>query len=137
MRFMVIVKATPDSEAGAMPTPEMLARMGEYNNALIAAGVMQDAGGLRDSSKGVRILFDGEEPVVVDGPFAETKELMAGYWIWECRDLQDAVAWLKKAPIDQGCVEIRPYFTPEDYAGVASDEVIQQEKAWREAQTQH
>jgi hypothetical protein len=134
MRFMVIVKANPDSEAGVLPSPEMLEEMGAYNNELIAAGVMLDGAGLRDSSKGVRVSFDGPEPMVIDGPFTETKELIAGYWVWQCKDLAEAIAWLKKAPFQEGTLEIRPFFEPEDFAGVASDEIVQQEKGWREEQ---
>lgn len=132
MRFMVIVKATAETEAGVMPTAEDLARMGAYNQALIAAGVMIDGAGLRDSSKAARVLFDGEEPMVVDGPFTETKELMAGYWIWECPTMADAIAWLKKAPFDKGVLELRQLIQPEDLAGVATDQAIAEEKAHRE-----
>ena len=134
MRFLVIVKASPDSEAGVMPSAEMLDAMGKFNNELIAAGVMLDGGGLRDSAKGARVNFDGPEPMVIDGPFAETKELIAGYWIWQCKDLAEAIAWLKKAPFEEGAVEIRPFFEPEDFEGIASDEIVQQEIGWREKQ---
>lgn len=134
MRFMVLVKANPDSEAGVMPCAEMVEKMGVYNNALIAAGVMLDGGGLRDSSKGARVNFDGPTPVVIDGPFTETKELISGYWIWKCRDLQEAVDWLKKAPFKDGTLEIRPFFEPEDFVGIASEEIVEQEKGWREEQ---
>src|SRR5262245_32590072 len=113
MRFMVIVKANPDSEAGRLPTTEQLEEMDKYNSALIAAGVMLDGAGLKPSSAGVRINFDGKAPVVIDGPFAETKELIAGYWIWNCKDLADAVAWLKQAPFQEGELELRPFFEPE------------------------
>ncbi|HEY9218840.1 MAG TPA: YciI family protein [Phenylobacterium sp.] len=131
---MVIVKASPESEAGEMPSPEMVEKMGAYNNELIAAGVMLDGGGLRASAHAARVSFDGAEPMVIDGPFTETKELIAGYWIWECKDLQDAIAWLKKAPFEEGTLEIRPFFEPEDFQGIASDEIIEQEKGWREEQ---
>ncbi|MCR5874630.1 YciI family protein [Phenylobacterium sp. J426] len=134
MRVMVIVKANPDSEAGKMPSPEMLAEMDRYNDQLIAAGVMVDGAGLRPLKDSVRISFDGPEPVVLDGPFTETKELIAGYWIWQVKDLDDAVAWLKKAPFQEGEFDIRPFFEPEDFAGVASDELIQKEIGWREKQ---
>ena len=134
MRFMVIVKANADSEAGVMPSAELIEEMAAYNNELIAAGVMLDGAGLRDSSQGVRVSFDGDQPLVIDGPFAETKELIAGYWIWRCKDLQEAIAWLKKAPFKDGVLEIRPFFEPEDFAGVASEEVVEQEKTWREEQ---
>ena len=134
MRVMVIVKANPESEAGQMPSPEMLAEMDRYNDELIAAGVMVDGAGLRPLKDSVRVSFDGPEPVVLDGPFAETKELIAGYWIWQVKDLQDAVTWLKKAPFKEGELDIRPFFEPEDFAGVASDEIIQKEIGWREKQ---
>jgi hypothetical protein len=94
MRFLVIVKANPDTEAGVMPTSEQIEEMDRYNSELIAAGVMLDGAGLKPSSQGVRVNFDGSQPVVIDGPFAETKEIIAGYWIWNCKDLADAVAWL-------------------------------------------
>ncbi len=134
MRFMVIVKANPETEAGALPDAEMIAAMGRYNDALIAAGVMLDAGGLQASSKGARVSFDGKEPLVIDGPFTETKELIGGYWIWQCKDLAEAIAWLRKAPFRSGEVEIRPFFEPEDFAGVATPELIAQEQGWREDQ---
>jgi hypothetical protein len=134
MRFMVIVKASPESEAGAMPNPELIEEMGQYNNELIAAGVMVDGAGLHPSSKAVRIDFSGAAPRVIDGPFTETKELIAGYWIWNCKDRSEAVSWLKRAPFRDGEVEIRPFFEPEDFEGIASPEIIEQEKGWREEQ---
>ena len=134
MRFMVIVKANADSEAGVMPSSEELEEMDKYNSELIAAGVMLDGAGLHPSSKGVRVNFDGPEPMVIDGPFAETKEIIAGYWIWNCKDLADAVVWLKKAPFKEGELELRPFFEPEDFAGLASEEIIEKEKGWRDAQ---
>ena len=134
MRFLVIVKANADSEAGAMPSSDMIEQMDKYNSELIAAGVMLDGAGLKPSSAGVRVNFDGPEPMVIDGPFAETKEVVAGYWIWSCKDLADAIAWLKKAPFKDGELELRPFFEPEDFAGVASEEIIEKEKGWRDAQ---
>jgi hypothetical protein len=134
MRFMVIVKANAESEAGVMPSAEAIERMGVYNNELIAAGVMLDGGGLRPSSSGVRLSFENGEPVVIDGPFTETKELIGGYWIWQCQDLAEAIAWARKAPYEVGALEIRPFFEPEDFQGIASDEIIEQEKGWREEQ---
>lgn len=136
MRFMVIVKANPETEAGGMPSAEAVEKMGAYNNELIAAGVMLDGGGLRPSSQGARVSFDGAEPMVIDGPFTETKELIGGYWIWQCKDLQEAIAWLRKAPFEGGAVEIRPFFEPEDFAGIASDEIVEQEKGWRDVQAE-
>jgi len=134
MRFLVIVKANADSEAGVLPNAEQIEQMDKYNSELIAAGVMLDGGGLKPSSAGVRVNFDGPEPMVIDGPFAETKEVVAGYWIWSCKDLADAIAWLKKAPFKDGELELRPFFEPEDFAGVASEEIIEKEKGWRDAQ---
>jgi hypothetical protein len=96
MRVMVFVKATDDSEAGVLPTPEMLAAMGRYNEMLIEAGVMQAGDGLKPSSAGKRVAFDGPRRVVIDGPFAETKEVVAGFWLWEVKDMDDAVAWVKR-----------------------------------------
>lgn len=137
MRFLVIVKATPDSEAGVMPSAELVEAMGKFNNELIAAGVMLDGGGLQESRKGVRINFDDAEPRVVDGPFGDTKELVAGYWILQCRDLAECVSWLKKAPFEEGEVEIRPFIEPEAFEGIASAETIAQERNWREEQARH
>jgi hypothetical protein len=137
MRVMVIVKANPESEAGALPSPEYVERMGVYNNELIAAGVMLDGGGLKPSGKGARVRLQSGKVVVTDGPFAETRELIGGYWIWQVKSLADAVAWASKAPTDGDRpfdLEIRPYFEPEDFAGVATPELIEQEVGWREAQ---
>ena len=134
MRFMILVKASPESEAGVMPSPEMIEAMDRYNDQLIAAGVMLDGGGLQPSSKGARVSFSSGAPVVTDGPFTETKELLGGYWIWRCRDLAEAIDWLKKAPFQEGSLEIRPFFEPEAFEGVASEEIIAKEKGWREDQ---
>ena len=134
MRFMILVKASPESEAGVMPSPEMIEAMDRYNDQLIAAGVMLDGGGLQPSSKGARVSFSSGAPVVTDGPFTETKELLGGYWIWRCRDLAEAIDWLKKAPFQEGSLEIRPFFEPEAFEGVASEEIIAKEKGWREEQ---
>ncbi|MGZ5987334.1 MAG: YciI family protein [Caulobacteraceae bacterium] len=100
MRVMVIVKANPESEAGALPSPEYIEAMGAFNNELIAAGVMLDGGGLRPSASGARVRLQSGEVVVTDGPFAETKELIGGYWIWQVKSLADAVAWASKAPTE-------------------------------------
>jgi hypothetical protein len=135
MRVMVVVKASADSEGGALPSAAAVARMGVYNDELIAAGVMVDGGGLKPSRAGKRIRFDGGKAVVIDGPFAETKELIGGYWIWQVKDLDDAVAWASRAPMELGAVlELRPYFEPEDFAGIATPDLIEQEKGWREDQ---
>ncbi|THD62994.1 YciI family protein [Phenylobacterium sp.] len=137
MRVMVIVKASEQSETGALPDPNHLEAMGAFNNELIAAGVMLDGGGLKASASGARVsLQAGRAPMITDGPFAETKELIAGYWIWQVDSLQAAVDWAKRIPPGDGefNAEIRPYFEPEDFAGVASPEEIAQEQAWREEQ---
>ncbi|MFL5297278.1 MAG: YciI family protein [Phenylobacterium sp.] len=137
MRVMVIVKANADSEAGAMPSPEMIATMGEFNNELIAAGVMLDGAGLQSSAKGARVHIQRGQATVTDGPFAETKELIAGYWVWQVGSLQEAIDWARKAPTDGDRpfdLELRPFFEPEDFAEVASPELIAQEAEWRDAQ---
>jgi hypothetical protein len=117
MRVIVLVKATKDSEAGIMPTRELLAEMGKFNQELIQAGVMLAGDGLHPSSKGKRVKFSGQQRTVIDGPFSETKELVAGYWIWQVRSMEEAVEWLKRAPFDrQTEVEIRPVFEAADFA---------------------
>ena len=140
MRVLVIVKANAESEAGALPSPEYVVKMGDYNNELIAAGVMLDGGGLRASAAGARVHIVRGEAIVTDGPFAETKELIGGYWIWQVRDLAEAIDWAKKAPTDGDRpfdLELRPFFEPEDFAGVASEEIIAQEQDWRDEQARH
>lgn len=125
MRFMVFVKATEESEAGVMPTEEMFAEMGRFNKELVEAGVMVDGDGLKPSSQGARVYFDGEKRTVFDGPFAETKELVAGYWIWQCDSLADAIEWAKKCPNpmpSQGVLEIRPFYELEDFGDAISPE---------------
>jgi hypothetical protein len=117
---MVIVKASKDSEAGVMPSPQLLAEMGKFNEDLAKAGVLLAGDGLQTSSKGARVRFSGDKRTVIDGPFAETKELIAGYWIWKCGSLQEAIAWLKRCPNPhhEECeVEIRQLFEAEDFAG--------------------
>lgn len=117
MRCMVIVKANKDSEAGLMPKENLLAEMGKFNEELVKAGVLLAADGLQPSSKGKRVRFSGEKRMVIDGPFTETKELIAGYWLWQVRSMDEAVEWLKRAPFDGGTeVEIRPVFETEDFA---------------------
>jgi len=116
MRFMVIVKANQESEAGELPSQEVLAEMGRYNEELVKAGVMLAGEGLQASSKGARVRFDGSKRTVVDGPFAETKELVAGFWLWQCRSKEEAIEWLKRAPFREGEVEIRQVFETEDFA---------------------
>lgn len=135
MRVLVIVKANPKSEAGAMPSTEAVAEMGKYNDRLIEAGLMVDGAGLHPSAKGKRVDFRaGEKAIVTDGPFAETKELIGGYWVWQVKDMVEAEAWAVQAPMEDGAqLELRPYFEPEDFAGIATPELIEQEKGWREA----
>jgi hypothetical protein len=116
MRVMVLVKASEESEAGAMPSEQFLTEMGKYNEELARAGVMLAAEGLHPSSKGKRVRFSADQKTVIDGPFAETKELIAGYWIWQVRSMEEAVEWLKRAPFGGGAeVEIRPVFEAEDF----------------------
>ena len=121
MKVMVIVKATKASEAGTLPSKQLLAEMGQYNEELQKAGILVEAAGLRPSSKGKRVRFAGQNRAVIDGPFAETKELVAGFWIWEVKSMEDAVAWLKRCPNPHEeitDVEIRPFYTDEDLAGI-------------------
>jgi len=137
MRVMVIVKANADSEAGVMPSADYVAVMGRYNDELIAAGVMLDGGGLHPSAKAARVHIQNAQAVVTDGPFAETKELIGGYWIWQVKSLQEAIDWARRAPTDGDRpfdLEIRPFFEPEDFSGVATPELIAQEVEWREEQ---
>jgi len=128
MRFIVFVKANEESEAGVMPSTELLTEMGKYNEELVKAGVMLAGEGLQPSSKGVRVRFDGKKKTtVIDGPFAETKELVAGFWIWKCASRQEAIDWLKKAPFDGTEVEIRQIFEPEDFGAEMTPELREQE----------
>jgi hypothetical protein len=116
MRVMVLVKANKESEAGVVPSREILETMGKFNEELMKAGVILAADGLHTSAKGKRVKFSGTSRVVTDGPFAETKELLAGYWVWKVKSMDDAVQWLKRAPFDGGTeVEIRPIFEAEDF----------------------
>ena len=132
MRVMVLVKASPESEAGVMPTEPQLAAMGRFNDELINAGVMLAGEGLQDSSRGVRVRFGGERPTVVDGPFSETKELVAGFWLWQVRSLDEAIEWLKRAPFEPGDeVEIRPVFESEDFGEAYTPELRAQEASQR------
>lgn len=132
MRFMVIVKANKDSEAGMMPTTDILAKMGKYNEELVKAGVMVAGEGLHPTSKGKRVRFSGSQRVVIDGPFAETKELIAGFWLWQAKSMDDAVEWLKRAPFDGGTeVEIRQIFEAADFGAEFTPELREQEEALR------
>ena len=118
MRFMVMVKATNDSEAGRMPSEELLGAMAKYNEELVKAGIMLDGNGLQPSSKGARVRFSGAGRTVVDGPFAETKELVAGYWLWQCKSLAEAIEWVKRCPNpmhEDSDIEIRQVFELEDF----------------------
>src|SRR3954449_6501167 len=116
MRFMVIVKATPETEAGVLPDHKTLAEMGKFNEELVKAGVMLAGEGLQASSKGARVKFSGSKRTVTDGPFAETKELVAGFWLWQVRSKEEAIEWLKRAPFDEGEeVELRQVFEMEDF----------------------
>jgi hypothetical protein len=116
MRFLMIVKASKESEAGVMPSETLLAEMAKYNEALVKAGVMLDGTGLKPSSQGARIKYSGSKRTVVDGPFAETKELVAGFWIIQVKSKEEAIEWAKRVPFEDGEVELRPFFELEDFA---------------------
>ncbi len=132
MRFMVIVKANKDSEAGVLPSKELLTEMGKYNEELVKAGVMLAAEGLQASSKGARVKFSGAKRTVIDGPFAETKELIAGFWLWQVKSKEEAIEWLKRAPFDGGTeIEIRQVFEAEDFGPAATPEFREQEERLR------
>jgi hypothetical protein len=132
MRVMVIVKASKESEAGVLPDTELLTKMGKYNEQLVKAGVMLAGDGLQASSKGKRVKFSGEKRTVVDGPFTETKELIAGYWMWQVRSMDEAVEWLKRAPFDGGTeVEIRPAFEASDFGENLTPEAKEREERLR------
>ncbi|HET7602564.1 MAG TPA: YciI family protein [Gemmatimonadales bacterium] len=133
MRVMVIVKADKDSEAGVMPSRELLTDMGKYNEELVKAGIMLAGEGLHPSSKGKRVRFEGAKRTVIDGPFAESKELIAGFWLWQVKSMDEAVEWLKRAPFDGGTeIEIRPVFENEDFGEEFTPELQEQEARIRE-----
>ena len=136
MRVMVIVKATKNSEAGVMPSEALLAAMGQYNEELVKAGIMLDGDGLRPSSNGKRIKFSGGKRTVIDGPFAETKELIAGYWVWQVRSMEEAVEWARRCPDpmpgEDAELEIRPFFEAEDFGKEFTPELRAQEDRLRE-----
>jgi hypothetical protein len=137
MRFMVMVKATEESEQGVMPSTELLEEMGRYNEELVKAGVMVAGEGLHPSAKGVRVRFDGAQRRVIDGPFAETKELVAGFWIFQVKSLEEAVEWVKRCPNPmpgEGEIEIRQIFEPDDFGDALTPELREQEERLR-AQT--
>ena len=131
MRVMVIVKASKESEAGVMPSEQLLRDMGNYNEQLVNAGIMQAGDGLHPSSKGKRVKFSGGKQTVIDGPFAETKELIAGFWIWQVKSMAEAVDWLKRAPFEDTEVEIRPFFEAEDFGAELTPELREQEERLR------
>jgi hypothetical protein len=133
MRVMVIVKANTDSEAGVMPNRELLAEMGKFNEGLVKAGVLLAGDGLQPSSKGKRVRFSGDNRTVIDGPFTETKELIAGFWVWQVRSMQEAVEWLKRAPFDGGEeVEIRPLFEASDFGENLTPELKERDQRLRQ-----
>lgn len=128
MRVMVLVKATTDSEEGIMPSTELFEAMGKFNEELVNAGVMVSGDGLKPSSAGKRIAFDGASRAVIDGPFAETRELVAGFWIWEVKDMDEAVAWAKRCPNPMpgpSELEIRPFYEVEDFGDVLTPEIVE------------
>ena len=132
MRFMILVKANKDSEAGVLPDEKILTEMGKFNMQLEKAGVLLAAEGLQASSKGARVRFSGSKRTVIDGPFAETKELIAGFWIWQVKSKDEAIAWLKRAPFDDGFeVEIRQVFEAEDFGPAPKPEFKEQEERMR------
>src|SRR3954471_12048676 len=129
MRVMVLVKANADSEAGVMPSEAMLTAMGKFNEELVKAGVMLAGEGLHPTSKAARVRFSGTQRTVIDGPFAETKELVAGFWLWQVKSMDEAIEWLKRAPFDDGAeVEIRPVFEAEDFGAEFTPELREQEE---------
>jgi len=135
MRVVVFVKATEDSEAGKMPTTELLEAMGKYNEELVNAGIMQAGEGLHPSAKGARVAFDGPNRLVIDGPFAETKELVAGFWIWTVKDMDEAIAWVKRCPNPMpgpSEIEIRPVFEAADFGDALTPEIAAQDERLRE-----
>jgi hypothetical protein len=135
MRVMVLVKATEDSEAGVMPTEQLLSEMMKFNEELVKAGVMLAGDGLRPSSEGVRVTFSGSERKVINGPFAETKELLAGYWLWEVKSIDEAIEWVKRAPDPmpgtEGVIEIRPVFEADDFGDELTPELREKEERLR------
>ena len=134
MRFMVIVKATKESEAGVMPSTKLLSEMGTFNEALVNAGVLLAGDGLHPSSKGARVRFSGTKRTVIDGPFAETKELIAGYWLWQCKSKEEAIEWVKRCPNphnEDSEIEIRQVFEAEDFGAEFTPELREQEERVR------
>ncbi len=133
MRFMVLVPGSPQSEAGEMPSTELLEAMTKYNEELVEAGVMLAGEGLHPTSKGAKVRFDGGERTVIDGPFTEAKEIVAGYWVWECASREEAIEWLKRAPFDGGTeVELRPILEADDFGEQLTPELREREERMRE-----
>jgi hypothetical protein len=133
MRFMVLVPGGPESEAGQMPPREALEAMTKYNQQLSEAGVLLAADGLRPTSEGAKVRFDGERPTVIDGPFTEAKEIVAGYWIWECSSREEALEWLSRAPFGGGIeIELRPIFESEDFGEALTPELREANRRLRE-----
>ena len=134
MRFMIIIKATKDSEAGVMPSQQLLSEMGTFNEELVQAGVMLAGDGLHPSTKGARVRFSGTRRTVIDGPFAETKELIAGYWLWQCGSKEEAIEWVKRCPNPmpgESEIEIRQVFEAEDFGAEFTPELREQEDRLR------
>ena len=128
MKVMVLVKASPASEAGEMPGTELLTEMGRFNEALVKAGILLAGEGLHPSSRGARVRFDGRQRTVIDGPFGETRELMAGFWLWQVRNLDEAIEWIKRAPFDGGAeIELRPVLEADDFGDALTPELREQE----------
>ncbi len=133
MRFMVIVKASKESEAGVLPSKEILAEMGKFNEELVKAGVMLAGEGLQASSKGARVRFEGKKRTVIDGPFAESKELIAGFWLWQVKSKEEAIEWLKRAPFDGGTeVEVRQVFEAADFGAELTPEIKERDERLRQ-----
>lgn len=140
MRFMIIIKATKDSEAGVMPSQQLLSEMGTFNEALVQAGVMLAGDGLHPSAKGARVRFSGTRRTVIDGPFAETKELIAGYWLWQCGSKEEAIEWVKRCPNPmpgESEIEIRQVFEAEDFGAEFTPELREQEDRLRAQMAQN
>ena len=135
MKVMVIVKATPSSEAGIMPSTELMEAMGKFNEELVDAGIMLSGDGLQPSSKAVRVHFSGNNRTVTDGPFLETKELIAGFWMWQVKSMEEAIEWVKRCPnpmLEDSDIDIRPVYELEDFGEVVTPEIAEQEKKLRE-----
>ena len=132
MRVMVIVKANKDSEAGVLPDKKILTEMGQFNEQLVKAGIMLAGEGLHPSSQGKRVRFSGKKRTIIDGPFAETKELIAGFWLWQVKSMDEAIEWLKRAPFDGGTeIEVRPVFEADDFGAEFTPELKEQEERLR------